>query len=283
MDREITLGDIGRSLWRGKWIILATTALAGVIGLLLTFVTTTTYTATSRVFLGQATSVSGQPVSTPGTNPLTAPTVLKSDRVLLRVSNLTGVPVNRIKDGISITIPRAPGTQAAGQPSVATLTMTDSDRAVARKVANGYADVVLVEANRGYQDVQKVYRTRLARLQLDQRIYQQQVRTYSAGLLRSAGTSEGLAFQSLLFGAQQQLADVRGEIDAQQLTIAKSEQIEAPQVVSLAETTSSSTSAPNRARTVLVAALIGLLIGIIVALVWRGGAPRRAERAQPAA
>ena len=72
VDREITLRDYGRVVWSGRWLILATTVAAAVVGLLLTFVTSTTYTATARVFLGQATTVSGAPFSTPATNPATA-------------------------------------------------------------------------------------------------------------------------------------------------------------------------------------------------------------------
>lgn len=275
VDREITLGHIGRALWRGKWIILVTTVVAAVIGLLLTFVTETTYTATARVFLGQATTTGGLPVSTPGTNPLTAPTTLRSDEILARVARDAGVPTGRVRDAVSIAVPRAPGAAATGQPSVATITVEDPDRAVARRIANSYADVVLQESNRGYRDVQEVYRVRLERLRAEQVRYERLVRRYS-GLLVGATGPEATAYQSLLFAAQDRLAGIRDDIDAQELAIARSDQIEAPQVISLSEDPTSSTSAPNRARTVLIAALIGFLVGVIVALVWQGGAPRRA-------
>jgi capsular polysaccharide biosynthesis protein len=277
VDREITLGDIGRSLWRGRWIIVATTLIAALAGLLLTFVTSTTYTATARVFLGQATTTSGAPISTPGTNPFTAPTALKSDDVLSKVADEAGVSVDRVRSAVSITVPRAPGASAAGQPAVATITVQDSDRPTAQKIANAYAEVVLVESNRGYRVVQEVYRARLARLKQDEARYEREVRTFSRLLLTSAGTPQADAYQTLLFASQQQLSEVRGEIDSQELTLAKSEQAEAPQVISLSEEPTSSTSAPNRLRTTIIAGLIGLLVGIIIALVWKGGAGRKRE------
>ena len=61
MDREITLRDYGRVLWSGRWLIVASTLIAALVGLILTFLTTTTYTAKAELYLGQATSVSGTP------------------------------------------------------------------------------------------------------------------------------------------------------------------------------------------------------------------------------
>ncbi len=68
MDREITLRDYGRVLWTGRWLILATTVVAAIAGLLLSIASTTTYTASAELFVGQATTVSGTPVATPDTS-----------------------------------------------------------------------------------------------------------------------------------------------------------------------------------------------------------------------
>ncbi len=48
MDREITLRDYGRVLWSGRWLILAATVIAAIVGLALSFATTTTYRATAE-------------------------------------------------------------------------------------------------------------------------------------------------------------------------------------------------------------------------------------------
>ena len=67
-DREITLGDLWRAIWRGKWIVLATTVIAGLVAFGITYTADTTYSATSKVYLGQATTILGNLASTPGTN-----------------------------------------------------------------------------------------------------------------------------------------------------------------------------------------------------------------------
>ena len=81
-DREITLGDLWRAIWRGKWIVLATTVIAGLVAFGITYTADTTYSATSKVYLGQATTILGNLASTPGTNPLTAATMLQGDAVV---------------------------------------------------------------------------------------------------------------------------------------------------------------------------------------------------------
>jgi uncharacterized protein involved in exopolysaccharide biosynthesis len=65
-------------------------------------------------------------------------------------------------------------------------------------------------------------------------------------------------------------------VDTNALLLAKGQEIEAPSIVSVSTTASSSGSAPNRARTVLFAAIIGLLVGIIVTFVWKGSPAGRA-------
>ncbi len=66
------------------------------------------------------------------------------------------------------------------------------------------------------------------------------------------------------------------ELADQQLNLVKERQYGQPDIVSLAQSPSSSSSLPNRARTVLLAAVIGLIVGVIVVFVWRGSPAGRA-------
>ena len=69
MDREITLRDYGRVLWSGRWLILASTVVAALVGLLLTFVTSTEYTG-HRARLPRPGHLGlGHPVLDPGHQP----------------------------------------------------------------------------------------------------------------------------------------------------------------------------------------------------------------------
>jgi uncharacterized protein involved in exopolysaccharide biosynthesis len=276
VDREITLRDYGRVLWSGRWLILTSTVAAAVVGLLLTFVTSTTYTATARVFLGQATTVSGAPFSTPATNPSTAGTVLTGDNLITSVAEEIGVPPSRVRNGVTLSAPRAPGGAAGNQPTVATITFVDRDRRVAREGANVYAQAIERRALENFSAVFDTYARGEERAQADVDRLQAQIANYQRQL-QAGGGDQGI-LQSLLFSATTQLSIAQTTLTAQELNRAKAEANEKPYLVSLSESPSSSSSAPNRVRSVILAGVIGLIVGVIVTFVWRGSPAGRAQR-----
>jgi uncharacterized protein involved in exopolysaccharide biosynthesis len=279
VDREITLRDYGRVLWSGRWLILASTLIATLVGLLLTFLTTTTYSAKAELYLGQATSVSGTPVSTPTTNPATAPSALTGDRLVLQVARELGVPPKRVRKGVTLTAPRAPGGSVGNQPTVATITFEDESRDLARRGANAYAAAVLQQAKSSSAELVTTYEQAVTDAQSDVTRLQDEMTGYRRELLQNPGGERGLALQTALFSAQSQLSLSQTELSDQQLNLVKERQIGQPAIISLAESPSSSSSLPNRARTVILAAVIGLIVGVIVTFVWRGSPAGRAGRA----
>jgi uncharacterized protein involved in exopolysaccharide biosynthesis len=279
VDREITLRDYGRVLWSGRWLIVASTLIAALVGLLLTFLTTTTYTATAELYLGQATSVSGTPVSTPTTNPATAPSALTGDRLVLQVAKELGVPPKRVRKDVTLTAPRAPGGSVGNQPTIATITFQDQNRDLARRGANAYAAAVLEQAKSSSAELVSTYEQAVTDAQTNVARLQAELAGYRRELLQTPGGDRGLALQSALFSAQSQLAVSQTDLSDQRLNLVKERQIGQPAIISLAESPASSSSLPNRARTVILAAVIGLIVGVIVTFVWRGSPAGRAGRA----
>jgi uncharacterized protein involved in exopolysaccharide biosynthesis len=277
VEREITLRDYGRVLWSGRWLIVAATVVAALVGLILTFVTTTTYTATAELFLGQATSVSGTPVSTPGTNPSTAPDVLTSDQLVTRVAEEIGVTEKRVREGVEITAPRAPGGAVGNQPTVATITFRDERRDVAREGANAYAGAVLDAALASSKDIVSTFERAVADAEADVARLQRESEGYRRELAGAEG-ERAAVLQSLVFATNSQLSIAQAELSEQRLNLAKERQIGQPEIISLATSPRSSSSLPNRARTVVLAAIIGLIVGVIVTFVWRGSPAGRAGR-----
>ena len=262
-DREITLGDIGGTIWRGKWYVVLAAVLGGVIGLLLTFTGATTYTASSQVYLGQATTMMGNLAQTAGTNPLTAATVLQGDVIVDEVAAKTGLTRGQVRSDSDISVSRAPGTTNTNQPAIAQITAhTDTaDRSIA--LANTYADVALGGANAGYAVVVKTL--------------EGQVRTGQAAVLRLTGQLKGAGTNQGLVASE--LATQQTNLATAQLQLARVQQIEAPSVVSKATSASSSSSSRNRVRTIVIGAVIGLLLGLVVALIIGGSRRRGASTA----
>jgi uncharacterized protein involved in exopolysaccharide biosynthesis len=270
VEREITLRDYGRVLWSGRWLILAATLAAALVGLILTFATTTEYVGTSEVYLGQATSVSGTPVSTPSTNPATAPTALTGDEIVIRVARELGVAPSRVRQGVELTAPRAPGGAVGNQPTIATIRFTDDSRDIARRGANLYAEAVLDKSRESSAEIVQTYEQAVARSNAQVQRLQAELAGYRRELARNPGGEEAIMLQSLLASAGQQLQVASTDLADQRLNLVKERQYGQPDIVSLAQSPSSSSDLPNRARTVLLAAVIGFIVGVIVVFVWRG-------------
>jgi uncharacterized protein involved in exopolysaccharide biosynthesis len=279
VEREITLRDYGRVLWGGRWLILAATVIAALVGLILTFVTETTYVATAEVYLGQATTISGTPVSTPTTNPATAPTALTGDNLVTQVARELDVSPGRVRDGVEVTAPRAPGGAVGNQPTIATVTFTDESRDVARRGANLYAEAILEQARESSAEIVDTYEEAVARSSAQVDRLERELAAYRRQLAQNPGGEQAILLQSLMSSAGQQLQVASTELAEQRLNLVKERQYGQPDIVSLARSPSSSSSLPNRARTVLLAAVIGFIVGVIVVFVWRGSPAGRAAEA----
>jgi len=202
-EREITLGDVWRAIWRGKWIVVGTTVLAALIAFAFTFTADTTYTASAKVYLGQATTMMGNLASTPGTNPLTAATMLQGDAVVAAVAKETGLTPSTVRARTDIAVPRAPGTVTTNQPAIATITATTAEREGAITLANAYAKAALAGASGGYDAVS----TTLER----------QVRQLRAEEIRLAAATRRQPTNDLLT----QLNDVREVLTTSELQLAR--------------------------------------------------------------
>lgn len=255
-EREITLGDVWRAIWRGKWIVVGTTVLAALIAFAFTFTADTTYTASAKVYLGQATTMMGNLASTPGTNPLTAATMLQGDAVVAAVAKDTGLTPSTVRARTDVAVPRAPGTVTANQPAIATITATTAERDDSIRLANAYAKAALAGASGGYDTVSATL--------------ERQVRQLRAEEIRLAAAARRQPGNDLLT----QLNDVREVLTTSELQLARVQQIEAPAIVTVATGAASSGSTTNRARTTILGAVIGLLIGIVIALAISGGIRR---------
>jgi uncharacterized protein involved in exopolysaccharide biosynthesis len=274
VEREITLRDYGRVIWSGRWLILVAAVVAAIVGLALSFATTTTYRAKAELFVGQATSVSGAPLSTPGTNPTLVPIVLKGDNLVGRVAKEVGVTPARIRKGVELTAPKAPGGSVGNLPTVITVTFTDTNREVAKNAANAYAKAIEAEAKSDFSPILETYASAIAAAQGNVERLEAQIAGYRRRLPSATG-NDLLVLTTLLNSSGQLLQTATIELSDQRLNLAKENQFQ-PGIISLASSPSSSGGVPNRLRSVILAGIIGLLVGVIVTFVWRGSPAGRA-------
>jgi hypothetical protein len=275
VDREITLRDYGRVLWRGRYLILAAAVAAAIVGAVLSVASPATYTATSKVYLGQATTLSGVPLSTAATNAATAPEVLTSNELVQRVARELDISTSRVRRDVSMDLPEGPGTQS--QPPLATITVKDRSRRVAVDLARAYAEAVLAEVSEDFEGVQGTYRSALARERERVERLEAQIAEYGREL-QQAAEGNRVVWQTLIASAQEQLATAQTAATEAALQLAQSAQF-APEISDLPNGATSSGGARNRLQTVLFAAIIGLLVGVTVTFVWRGSPAGRGRTA----
>lgn len=277
MEREITLREYGRVLWSGRWILLACAVAAAVVGLALSLLSTTTYTASAEVTLGQATTSSGTPMSTPATNPATAPTVLGADRIVAGVAQELDVTPGTVRRAIDISAPRTAGGAAGNQPTLIVLEWKGDDRELARRGVNAYAEAVeafMLEQN---SDVISTLKTQIADSEADVERLQGEIAAFRRQLT-GANADQRLLLQTTVSQLGTELAAAQTLLSDNRLALAKANQTEQPDILSLSESPTSSAGVTNRARTVVIAVVIGLILGAIITFIWRGSPAGRAGR-----
>lgn len=275
MDREITLRDYGRVLWSGRWLVLATTLAALVVALLLTVAKTTTYTARSSVYLGQATTPSGQPVATGLTSPVSAAAVLGADEFAKATGEKVGLggddaAITRVRDAVSFTIARAAGNAGVNQPTIATVVATDRSRKLAREMANAYAETVQARAASFVQPQVDIRADQLRRLETRRRDLADQATTYRR-LLANASSDRAVGLAAVLQNITSEQYIVANDISQNLLDAEKAKQIELPSILTRAVSATSSGGARNRLQRAIFGAIIGAILGMIATLVWKGG------------
>ncbi len=205
VDREITLRDYGRVLWSGRWLILATTVVAAIAGLILSIASTTTYTARAELFVGQATTVSGTPVATPATNPGTVTAALGGDAIVVPVAKELGITPARVRRDVTLSAPKAPGGSIGNQPTIVTITFKDESKEIARKGANSYAQIVYERAQQGFSSITDSYEKAVATASASVADLEASLARYRRQLAATNDPQEQIILESLLNSTGQQL------------------------------------------------------------------------------
>jgi uncharacterized protein involved in exopolysaccharide biosynthesis len=263
VDREITIRDYLNVAWSGRWLILVTTVLGIIVGILVSVAHVTSYSSAARVSLGQPTSVQGTPLQTPLTNAQTAPGALDLTALSNTVAHTLGVPLSDVLGHVHAAL--ASGEITTGSaPPVLVLTASSKHPAMAVTIANAFARAVVGQTGAQYNMAERAWAAQVATAQAQVRALSAQV----AALHGSAATSDG--------GTLQLLTIAGTNLTNAQLGLTKAQATEQPRVLVQAYTAASSNTAPKRLESVVLAGLVGLLLGLIATFIWRGSPAARA-------
>lgn len=264
--RDVTLRDYFRVFAAGRWALIIGAVAVAVIALLISFLRPVKYTAESIVYMGIATNIAGQTISTPYTTPVTATRTLQNDELLADTAKRAGLDIDTVRDGVTADVDRVPGASGGNQPTVAILTFSHKNKQTAIATANAYSQAALQDVQVDYQNIYAEYEKNAKDLQ--KRVTEIQGQLNRA---RAAGSSSDLSLVVL----SSQLSDNLSEANSARIGLATMNQYR-PSIISRAETASASSSPVSLAITTIFGAFIGLVLGAIVALIWKGS-PAEAE------
>lgn len=278
MHEELTLRDYLKVLWSGRWLVLALVVVAAVVGVVTSVSKPVKFTAISRLSLGQATTILGNPVQTPLTSAQTAPSTLKTDAIIREVASTVGVSPGVVRSGVSLSAPRVIAN-SGNQPTVLTVTARAGKRATAIAVANAYSDAVFTKVSEPFDAAFTVLKARQVRERKRVDDLNAQITDLRHQLVAAAGSDRAFALQGALYSAVNQLEVARLDAEEAEVAATKAAQIEAPLQLVVAESATSTGSARSRVKSVLFASILGLLLGVFATFVWKGSP---AARARPA-
>ena len=263
-EQEVDFGRYLRKLAHGWWLILAGLVLGAVIGVALTLGGSKLYKAKATIYLGQPLAInSSAQIQSLSTNPSTVSTLVHDPGILAQVSKQSGLPLKKLRAGISTATVPGSLSKLGQTPLVSISIQANAPRKAVTDAANELATMVLARVSE-YPNAKIVV--------LAQQIVScnQQIAAIDKNLSKvnaavasgSAGSAEQLT-QATLF--EQRRGTLTDEVQTDQLLLAQVKTVEQGKIVTAAKNASKA-AGRSRKSGLLVGGALGLLIGALGAL-----------------
>ena len=254
-EQEVDFGRYLRKLARGWWLLLAGLVIGAVIGVALTLGGGKLYKAKATVYLGQPLAInSSAQIQSRSTNPSTVSTLVHDKDVLDRISQRSGLPLKKLKAGVSTATVQGSLSKLGQTPLVSITVQASAPRTAVTDAANDLAKTVLAR-------VSDYPNAKIAILQAQIASDKNQITAIDKRLSAITLASSSSTEQLVLLTRRGTLAD---EVQTDQLLLAQAKTVEQGKIVTEAKATKSTSR--SRKSALVVGAALGLLIGALVAL-----------------
>lgn len=259
------------------WVILGFVALGVAVAAVPAWVSAKEYTATSAVYIGQATDANGSPIAGLTSGAYAVTQLLHSDDVLGEAAERTGSGMTAAKLGEGLTVETSSSTTktSASVMNIVAVGVTDTDKKRAAAAANALAAVLLERMSGGSDEKIAVLERQLADGKAALAASVERSRMAQAALRaiarRNGGQADGSAAASYMAVVQAAASEQQareGTNQKTELMLLTARQVEQPQLLHKAVPPSSA-SGPVLAVNVAAGALAGVVVGIIGAFVRR--------------
>jgi capsular polysaccharide biosynthesis protein len=269
VDREITIRDYLKVAWSGRWLIIATTVLGIIVGVVVSVAHQAAYSATARVGLGQPTSVQGVPLQSPFTSSQTVASAIDVTGLANQTAQALGLPQSAVRGHVHVSTPIGVSPTIVAPP-VVIIAASNAHAHSAISIANAFANQLVQSTGTQVIQVERTLTDQAAQALAQQHQLTARIAALQSGGSSNPGDAVALATDTqLLSTAQTNAANA-------QLALAQVRATEAPQLLAQAYSATSSNTAPKRLQSIALAGLIGFLLGLIATFIWRGSPAARA-------
>lgn len=269
MDREITIRDYLKVAWSGRWLIIATTVLGIIVGVVVSVAHHAAYSATARVGLGQPTSVQGVPLQSPFTSSQTVASAIDVTGLANQTAQALGLPPSEVRGHVHVSTPIGVSPTIVAPP-VVIIAASNAHASTAISIANAFANQLVQSTGTQVVQVERTLTNQAVQALVQQHQLTARIAALQSGGSSNPGDAVALATDTqLLSTAQTNAANA-------QLALAQVRATEAPQLLAQAYGATSSNTAPKRLQSIALAGLIGFLLGLIATFIWRGSPAARA-------
>lgn len=254
-EQEVDFGRYLRKLARGWWLLFAGLVIGAVIGVALTLGGSKLYKAKATIYLGQPLAInSSAQIQSLSTNPSTVSTLVHDKDVLDRVSTQSGLPLKKLRAGVSTATVQGSLSKLGQSPLVSISVQASAPRTAVTDAANDLAALVLAR-------VSDYPSAKIAILQAQIASDKSQIAAIDKRLNVINVASSSSTEQLVLLTRRGTLTD---EVQTDQLLLAQAKTVEQGKIVTEAKATKSTSR--SRKSALVVGAALGLLIGALVAL-----------------
>jgi len=254
-EQEVDFGRYLRKLARGWWLLFAGLVIGAVIGVALTLGGSKLYKAKATIYLGQPLAInSSAQIQSLSTNPSTVSTLVHDKDVLDRVSTQSGLPLKKLRAGVSTATVQGSLSKLGQSPLVSISVQASAPRTAVTDAANDLAALVLAR-------VSDYPNAKIAILQAQIASDKSQIAAIDKRLNVINVASSSSTEQLVLLTRRGTLTD---EVQTDQLLLAQAKTVEQGKIVTEAKATKSTSR--SRKSALVVGAALGLLIGALFAL-----------------
>jgi capsular polysaccharide biosynthesis protein len=266
LEQEVDFGRYIRELARRWWLLALAAVLGAIVGFALTLGGSDLYRAKATIYLGQPLAANNSTqIQSLSTNPSTVRQLARSESILERASTLSGVPVGKLRSGIS-TQTVSGYLSKLGQSPLVSITLKANARPKSIGVAINEIARLVVETTSAYSRAKiATIEAQIVAGKRELSVIDKRLNAINSSLASgNLSATEQLVLLTSATISEQRRGAVSDSLQQGELLLVQARTVEQGQIVSRGSAVKTTARSPRNA--VIVGAALGLIAGVLAAL-----------------